>query len=107
MTKTPNKSHEFRVLKHGPSGRNDYEIAARLIDQGFARGQVRRDMQSSDSNILDVAWQGMTRHGERYAAYLQRELSTSPHVQWLAKAIVLMWPIAATVIGGLIVAWLT
>jgi hypothetical protein len=68
-------AHHRRILGSGPSGPEDHESAAELIDRGYATGSIRRSKGLDDyGKVIGLIWRGATLEGRE----LLRRLEAPP-----------------------------
>lgn len=64
----------IEILQNGPSGRDQYQVAAALISEGYADGAIRKNLSGAGGPISNLHWRGPTLRGLEYADQLKDKL---------------------------------
>ena len=81
----------IRILREGPASEGDFELAAELIDDGYGKGPILRDSDSSHGRVLKLMWKGPTTAGREYLDELEEKVRSQSFRYRLRSGFVLVF----------------
>lgn len=73
---TSSQKSRIRILQNGPS-KEDYAVAADLIREGFAKGDVIENHTGQGDPVHALHWGGLSEKGREYLDTLKRQQHAS------------------------------